>query len=218
LLFIGLVLIAMCAKYRETLPAEKRTTEGLASAYASFFKVLRIKKYVMYLLTSGFAYGVLFGYIASAPFVMQEHYGVSELLFSVFFAINSVAIGIGSGVALRFKKMGNAGMVGALGMLLFALVQMGGYLFVDHIAMYLVSVFLVLLCMGLVFTAASAESMDAGREYTGAAAAIYGALGFFAGGAVSPLVGIGNMMHSMSLCLIISSALCALCMTLARRS
>lgn len=49
-------------------------------------------------------------------------------------------------------------------------------------------------------------TMDEGREYVGAASAIFGASGFMFGGIVSPLVGIGNI---MSTTLII--AMCAAC-------
>lgn len=38
--------------------------------------------------------------------------------------------------------------------------------------------------------------MTEGREYIGAASAVFGALGFLFGGIVSPLVGIGNIMQS----------------------
>ena len=47
---------------------------------------------------------------------------------------------------------------------------------------------------GFVFTSGTTLAMDEGRQYIGAASAIFGATGFLFGGIVSPLVGIGNIM------------------------
>jgi DHA1 family bicyclomycin/chloramphenicol resistance-like MFS transporter len=218
LFIIGIALMLMCKKYRETLPSEMRTNSKLSSAYTAFFKVLKIRRYVLFLLASGFANAVLFGYISSAPFVIQDHFGLSEMAFSLCFAVNSVAIGIGATVALKFKRMENAGTIGAAGMVLFAVAQYAGYLTFDSIYCYMGVIFLMLLSMGLVFTATSSSAMDAGREYTGAAAAIFGALAFFAGGLVSPIVGIGNLMQSMSITLIVASVLTFVTMLMSRRT
>lgn len=57
--------------------------------------------------------------------------------------------------------------------------------------------------VGYIFTSASTLSMEEGRKYVGAAAAVLGALGFLFGGIVSPLVGIGEI---ISTTLIIQSA------------
>jgi DHA1 family bicyclomycin/chloramphenicol resistance-like MFS transporter len=50
-------------------------------------------------------------------------------------------------------------------------------------------------------------AMDQGRTYTGAAAAIVGAIGFVFGGAVSPIVGIGDIQVSSACVLIVCSLL-----------
>jgi DHA1 family bicyclomycin/chloramphenicol resistance-like MFS transporter len=48
--------------------------------------------------------------------------------------------------------------------------------------------------------------MDSGRDYTGAAAAIVGAIGFVFGGIVSPIVGLGDIPLTTSIVLIVCSA------------
>jgi DHA1 family bicyclomycin/chloramphenicol resistance-like MFS transporter len=216
LLGIGIVLTLMCTRFRESLPMERRNKSGLRSVYAAFFTVLRVRRYVLYLLSFGFANGVLFGYIASAPFVVQTHYGLSELGFSIFFALNSIFIGIGTGISLKFKNITNAGLCGAIGMVVFAVVQYVAFLTVDSFYCYVPAMSLTLLSMGILFTSTTSMAMDAGRVSVGAASAIFGALGFFMGGVVSPVVGIGNLMHSMSITLIASAALSLCCMVLAR--
>jgi DHA1 family bicyclomycin/chloramphenicol resistance-like MFS transporter len=64
----------------------------------------------------------------------------------------------------------------------------------------------MLIALGMDFTTATSLAMDSGRDYTGAAAAIVGAIGFIFGGIVSPIVGIGNIQLTTSIVLIICSA------------
>jgi DHA1 family bicyclomycin/chloramphenicol resistance-like MFS transporter len=217
LLALGIMLILLCTRLRETLPVERRETSNLKTAYASFFKVLKIREYVVYLIAYGFANGVLFGYISSSPFVVQTHFGISEFAFAIFFGLNSVSIGIGTMFALKFKDMNNAALFGAIGMTIFSVLQYLGYLTFDSLYVYIPSVFMMLLSLGFVLTAATTKAMDAGRDYTGASSAVFGALGFLIGGLVSPIVGMGNLMHSMSITLIVSAVLALVAVCIARR-
>jgi DHA1 family bicyclomycin/chloramphenicol resistance-like MFS transporter len=218
LLIIGLGLIVMCTKFRETLGEEHRNRTGFKSVYAAFGKVLSIKQYVVYLLASGFANAMLFGYIASAPFVIQTHYGFSEFAFSLFFGLNSVSIGIGAALALKFKRIENAALFGAIGALVFSSLLFVGYLLFDNVYAYAVPMFLTLCSVGFVFTSTTTLAMDAGRAYTGAASAIFGAVAFFAGGVVSPIVGMGDLMHTMCVTLIVSAVMCVAMICVARKA
>jgi DHA1 family bicyclomycin/chloramphenicol resistance-like MFS transporter len=217
LLAIGIALIAMCGKFRETLPPAQRNVTGLASAYAAIGRVTRIKRYTMFLLASGCANAVLFAYIASAPFAVQEHFGFSEMQFSLFFAVNATAIGLGAAFALRFKQMLNAATFGTAAATIFAVLQLCGYIMFDNFWVYSACIFMMLFNLGLVFTSTTAMAMDAGRQYTGAASALFGAIAFLAGGIVSPIVGIGDLMHSMSMTLVIGALGALATILLARR-
>jgi DHA1 family bicyclomycin/chloramphenicol resistance-like MFS transporter len=65
----------------------------------------------------------------------------------------------------------------------------------------------MLLCLGMVFTTTTSMAMDQGRKYTGAAAAIVGAIGFVFGGIVSPIVGMGDIQLTTACTLIVCSLL-----------
>ena len=93
LLVLGMVLLVGCYCFRESLPKEKRLASKWSDTLRSFKLVLRDCRYLFYVLQMAFAQGVLFSYIASSPFIIQQHYGFSELTFSFCFAINAVAIG-----------------------------------------------------------------------------------------------------------------------------
>jgi DHA1 family bicyclomycin/chloramphenicol resistance-like MFS transporter len=204
---IGLILFVMSLIYRETLPSDKRLTGSLASTFTEYPKVCRIKRFVALVVAYGFASGTLFGYISAAPFVIQTHFNFNELWFAVIFGINSVFIGVGSGVALKFKSLEKAMTVGALGMTIFAVLQLAGVLLYNVFIIYELTTLLMLFCLGMVFTTSTSMAMDQGRAYTGAAAAIVGAIGFVFGGAVSPIVGIGDIQITSALVLITCSLL-----------
>lgn len=204
---IGLVLLCMCLIFKESLQEEKRHHGKVSSLMKSFPKLLRIKRFRQFVLMFGFANGVLFAYISSASFIIQDYFGFSELTFSLIFAVNSVAIGTGAALALRFKNMLSAAMFGASAMTLTSMMLAGGYVLYDSFIVFEILIFLTLVFTGFIFTSSTTLAMDEGRESVGAASAIFGATGFMFGGIVSPLVGLGNIMSTT----ITITGICALC-------
>ncbi len=198
---IGVVLLAMCMLYRESLPADRRYTGRILGLMSSFPKLMKMKFYVIYTVLFAFANGILFSYISSASFIIQNEFGYSELMFAVFFAVNSVGIGLGSALSLRFRKMPSAATAGSL-VITFSIVVQWIFLTIGaNFWIYELMTFVMLVGTGLIFTSATTLAMDEGREVTGMASAIFGACGFLSGSIVSPLVGIGNIMTT-TLCLL----------------
>jgi DHA1 family bicyclomycin/chloramphenicol resistance-like MFS transporter len=121
-------------------------------------------------------------------------------------------------MALRFKSLEKAMVVGALGMTIFAALQLCGVLAINTFAAYEITTLCLLFCLGMVFTTTTSMAMDQGRQYTGAAAAIVGAIGFIFGGAVSPIVGIGNIQITTACALIVCSGISFLITTIIYRN
>lgn len=191
---IGVVLLAMCVMFRESLPEENRQTGSVLSLMSAFPKLAKMPMFRIYVLMFGFANGVLFAYISSASFIIQNYFGFSELVFAVIFGINALGIGLGSALSLKFRSMPKAAIFGASVISVVSVLELVGYALVDSFWVFEVLIFVVLVGVGYIFTAATTLAMDAGRAYVGAASAIFGATGFLFGGIVSPLVGLGNIM------------------------
>ena len=191
---IGVALLLMCLLFRESLPVEKRYAGKVIGLLKSFPQLLRLKYFVAYTILYAFANGILFSYISSASFIIQNEFGFSELMFAVFFAVNSVGIGLGSALSLRFRNMPTAAMTGALVITGSIAVQWVFLTLGPSFWVYETMTILMLIGLGLIFTSSTTLAMDEGRQMTGMASAIYGACGFLAGSIVSPLVGIGNIM------------------------
>ncbi len=196
LLGIGVIILLMCIAFRESHPTEKRAKGSVLKTFASIWKLFRLPYYLVYVLMYAFGCAILFAYISSASFIIQNHYGYSPLVFSICFAINSVFIGIGSGLSVKIKSSKKAAMVGAVLLIVTCLSQMIINSVHDTFVIYEISTLVVLTGVGYLFTAATTLAMSEGRDYIGSASAIFGSMGFLFGGIVSPIVGIGNIVRS----------------------
>ena len=211
---IGVVLLLMCFPFRESLDNDKRVKGSVFQVARGFLDILKNRDFSRYVAIYGFSYGVLFAYISSASFIVQEHFGYTELQFSVIFATNAIAIAIGSALAMKFRKMENAALFSTAGMAACALLMLITCFFIDAFAVYEGLTFLMLFFMGYIFPSVTALAMEAGRKAVGAASAVLGAGGFVFGGIISPLVGIGDIIITTNIllfvCALIGVILCLL--------
>ena len=205
LLVLGMLLLAGCMRFRESLPAEKRLATKWADTFNSFKVVLRNKQYICYVLQLAFAQGVLFAYIASSPFIIQQHYGYSPFAFSVCFSINAIAIGGAAAFSVKFRRQENGTLIGCMGMLVFSILECAALSLGCSFWVYELLLLAVLFMMGMTFTTSTALAMECERTNAGTASALLGAVSFSFGGIVSPLVGIGNILVSTGIIFVICS-------------
>lgn len=212
---LGLVLLACCMRFRESLPVEKRSAEKWSDTFRSFGVVLRDKRYVCYVLQMAFAQGVLFANIASSPFIIQQHYGFSAFTFSLFFGINALAIGIAAALSVKFRRQESSTLAGCCGMVVAAVLQCWALMSDCSFWVYEGLMLVLLSSMGMTFTSSTALAMESQRENSGTASALLGALCFAAGGIVSPLVGLGNILSSTGVAFLVCACCSLLCMLVA---
>src|SRR5574344_1244947 len=103
LIFIGIILLALCFKIKESLIKEKRSTKPLLSTFIIYGKVFTNKNYNIHLCIYMFSMLILFAYVSSSPFILQSVYGLSPMMFSLCFAINAISIGIGCMLAGKMQ-------------------------------------------------------------------------------------------------------------------
>lgn len=209
LLGLGVILLAGCYRFRESLPKEQRLASKWNDTFRSFKVVLQDRQYVFYVLQMAFAQGVLFSYIASSPFILQQHYGFSAFTFSLCFAVNAVAIGVAAALSVKFRRPVSCTLTGCIGMLVAAVGECVALMMGCGFWVYELLLLVLLFMMGLTFTSTTTLAMERQRENAGTASALLGAVCFAFGGIVSPLVGIGNILTSTGVIFVIS-ALCSL--------
>lgn len=209
LLLLGFLLIVLCSRLKESLPDEKRNPASVWSTFATFLPLLRKKRFMLYVLLQAFVMGVVFAYISSSPFILQNHYHLSPLAYSLCFAGNAIALIIGTSVAASFRSVQNGVRLGLVGMAVLSVGVASTLILDGSLWIFEVVLFLMLIFGGLLLPATTVLALENEREMAGTASAILGAMTFVAGGIVSPLVGVGNTLHATAWILVVCS-FCAL--------
>ncbi len=200
LLVIGVVMTFWTTRYNETLPKQRRLqARGLADYIKAYRSLLGNRRFMIYVTIKAVAIGLLYAYIASAPFIIQTHYGYSAVTFGLIFGGNALAMSIGSSLALRFKVIKQGMIAGCIGMFVFAVAEAvvmwneAPFLFYELCAVPM------LLFSGMIFSSANTLSMEVGRDEAGTASAVLSVVKYVFAAVVSPLVGLGNMLHSAAI-------------------
>lgn len=205
LLVIGILLLFTTTRFRESL--QTPVTGGLSAAFKAYLPVMRNRCFMRYVLVQAMAMGVMFAYIAASPFIFQEHYGLSPVVYSLCFGVNALGIMGGSLLIIRFKDVKAALSLGAKGFLFMSLIV--AVLLIGNMSVWAVeaALFVLLVCLGMILPTSTTLALEPVRENSGNASAILGFLTFFVGGVCSPLAGLGNMLVSTSVIIVI----CAVC-------
>ncbi|MBI8990303.1 multidrug effflux MFS transporter [Corynebacterium meridianum] len=181
--------------------------------------VASTRLFTAYTVSFAAAAGVLFGYIAAGPLVFIDHFGMSPRMYSIVFAVNSVALVTGSLVNSRLvRRFEPASVLRVAGcvVLCCGLVLLGDALLSGgHLPVVLVVLFVALGHMPGVFGNATALGVSTVRSHAGLGSAVMGFCQFLVAGAVSPLVGLGgDPVVALGLVVTVSVGL-SLCGTLA---
>lgn len=208
LLAIGIGMTFWTTRYTETLPPARRLQAKSLSDYAKAYKSLFLNgRFMIYVTIKAVAIGLLYAYISSAPFIIQTHYGFSATEFGLIFGGNALAMGLGSYIAPKFKVMKEAMVAGCVGMFVFAIAD--AFVMWHGCTFLLYEIFAIpmLLFSGMIFSSANTLSMEVGRDEAGTASAILSVVKYVFAAIVSPLVGLGDMLHSTAIAYIAVTAL-----------
>ena len=191
------ILLAVFFGLPETRPdavAEQARSESAFAAYAS---ALRNKTILGYIITNGFNFSIMFAWIAVAPFLIIDEYGVPEFWFGWIFGALGLALMISAILNRRLLRSHNGDVVMAWGAGLTALAAgallatvtsgFGGLVGV------LVPLFFAIFSLGLVSTNAMAGALSVDPSRSGSVSALVGtgqfcfaALVAWAAGLISP--------------------------------
>ncbi len=211
LLGIGLVLLAALVFFRESLEVEKRRRGSIFSAFRQYVPLLRNRQFMRYVWIQALAMGVMFVYIAASPFIFQNHFDTSPLVYSLCFGVNAVGIMLGSLAVARFRDAVSALRYGVRGFAVGSLLVAAAFIFSPSVWVTEVVLFFFLICLGLILPGSTTLALDMEREHSGNASALLGFLMFLFGGVLSPLTGIGNMLYTTAILMVVCSAGAWLC-------
>lgn len=218
LLAIGIGMTIWTTRTNETLPPARRIAARRLSDYLKSYRTMLLNgRFMIYVVIKALGIALLYAYISSGPFIIQDHYHFSALTFGIIFGANALAIAAGAMLAPRFRIMKQAMVVGTVGMFLLSL-GMAAVMWYElpFWAYELVAVPLVL-CLGMIFSSANTLAMDVGRADAGTSSAILGVVKYILAAIVSPLCGLGNLMHSSAVVIVVTATIALLFAFLAYR-
>lgn len=198
---IGIFIIVILLPFKESLPPEKRNNGGLSDSLSHYKRFLTNRQFMGYVCILALTQGLLFAYISSSTFIYQQIYGLSSLSFGACFGLNALAIMTGSLAANRFRTTIHALSIGKKGIITAALLAAVCIGFNTPLICIESTLFIMLFFTGIIFTTATALALDTENENTGSASALIGFSQFFAGGIISPLTGIGNILYATAIVL-----------------
>jgi DHA1 family bicyclomycin/chloramphenicol resistance-like MFS transporter len=193
---IGAVLfVATWFRLRESLPPERRRSGRLADVARTYRGLVTDRGFMSYVLASALAFAAMFGYISASPFIIEDVFGQSPQVFSVFFAVNALGIVVMSQVSGQLVRRVAPARILLTGLVIAA---MGGVMLivaaVAGLGLFGVAVgfFMVVSSYGLVAPNAAALALADQPHQAGSASALLGASQFLVGAAAAPLVSLGG--------------------------
>ncbi len=105
--FLGMAALGLCAivlvtrLLPETMNCKPDEPISLSSVVKSYGGFMRHRSYRIYLAIVAASYGGLFAWISGSSFVLQDLYGLSPLVFGLFFAAATMGYGAGTLLAAR---------------------------------------------------------------------------------------------------------------------
>lgn len=179
---------------QETRPPSARVESSLGSALRAYGVLLRDAHYLGLVFIGGCAMAGFFVYLASSPFVLINHYGLTPTQYSLAFSLNAIAfigasqftgaLGVRFGLVRVVKVAASASGVVMVALLGYYLT--GG----DRLGVLIALYFIASAFMGLVIPTTSVLALEEHGAIAGTASALLGTLQMLSGAAAMGVVGL----------------------------
>jgi DHA1 family bicyclomycin/chloramphenicol resistance-like MFS transporter len=206
----GLVLLVASWFLPETLPRDRRKPARFGQLLDDSRTLVRDRQYTGNALAVGLGTAALITYISTLPFIVEDAYGKSAQLFSLFFMINAIGLAamaqLGTWLIRRIRvaRVVHVSLViQVAGALAFLGVALTGH---PPLAALLVPLFVFVASFGMMRPNGTALALARHAQSAGTASAWLGALQFTLGAVLSPLAGLGGQGAAA-----IASVLIAIC-------
>lgn len=199
LALFALIILLITPLMKETLPPSARTSGHWWNAMKGYLILLKNRKFMTHVAYKGLALGVLFAYISATPFILQRTYGLSQTLYGVTIGANAIFVAIGSILALKFHPLKRAASIGCVILMISIIGEAIALYTIHNFWVFELFAVVMLFGLGLIFSTTNTLAMNEGRMQAGDASSLLGISGYIVGGVVSPLVGIGDVLHSTAI-------------------
>ncbi len=193
--FAAIVLL-LSPGMKESLAPAARFKGTWLDSVKGYRTLLLNRKFMIHVCYKGTALGMLFAYISSSPFVLQTHYGLSQTVYGLVIGFNALFVAAGSMLALRFHPLKRAARTGAWILMAGVAAQATALYTIHSIWAFEGAMVVMLFALGLIFSTTNTLAMNEGRAQAGEASSVLGVASYVVGAVVSPMVGLGDVLHS----------------------
>jgi DHA1 family bicyclomycin/chloramphenicol resistance-like MFS transporter len=211
LLIIGALTTLVLTRFRDSLSKENRLNENIITKFLYYKPLLKNEVFMYYVLIQSFSMGVMFAYIASSPFIYQKIYHLSPIAYSLCFGVNAFAIMIGNLSITRFSTTEEGLLTGVKGFITMSIITVMSLCISNSIFVIEITFFCLLFFLGMILPTSTTLALDMEKQNSGNASAIIGFLTFVSGGVISPLTGLGNIIYSTSIIIVLCCVLILFC-------
>ena len=196
LILFCILLICIAPHLKETLNPALRSRGDIWRSFANYGSLLRNRPFMIHCIFKGASLGLLFAYISSAPFIMQDRFGLSQTMFGIVMGANSLCAMAGSLLVLKFKPLKLGSLAGAILLAVAVGAECVSLFVLKDFWSYELLMLPIIFALGMIFTVSNTQAMDEGAAHAGDASAILGVTGYVFGAVAAPLVGMGDIMNS----------------------
>jgi drug resistance transporter, Bcr/CflA subfamily len=211
LMIIGVLMSMTLTKFKDSLAKEKRLNDNIAAKFLYYKPILKNEAFMYYVLIQAFSMGVMFAYIASSPFIYQKIFHLSPVSYSLCFGLNAFAIMIGNLSITKFSGTEEGLLTGIKGFIIMSIVTVTVLCITNSIIAIELAFFLLLFFLGIILPTSTTLALELEKQNSGNASAVIGFLTFVSGGIISPLTGLGNILYSTSLIIILCTISIVFC-------
>lgn len=212
-LLTGLGVLGLAAslwRLPETHPPVPGRTISIGGVARDYGILLADRRFMGIVVSGSLSLAGMFAYIATAPFVFIEHFGISPDAFGYLFGANAAGFVTAGQVNARLvarvgseRLMVAAGIVQlAAGLVLAALAALG----IGGMFGVIVPLWVYVACLGFIMPNNMALALGPHRDRAGSASAVLGTLNFGIGGIAAILIGLIGLPPALSLALPIAAA------------
>ncbi|POH60536.1 multidrug effflux MFS transporter [Arthrobacter glacialis] len=208
-----LVVIAAFVFIIETLPPEKRHSDGVSVA-SRYKAVFSDRIFVGTLFVGGLNFAALFTYLSASTFLFQNTYGFTPQQYGYLFAVNSLGVVAGVQIASRIMRHTGPQWVIA-GATLAQVASAAAIVICDQLGLGLwgimVPLWFFICATGFMFPSVQVMGLARNGRQAGTAASLLGAATFGFAGMITPVVGLvgvaaTSMATIMGICSLLAMA------------
>ncbi|NGN81989.1 multidrug effflux MFS transporter [Arthrobacter silviterrae] len=205
----ALVVVAAFVFIIETLPPEKRKSDGVSVA-SRYKAVFGDRIFVGTLLVGGLNFAALFTYLSASTFLFQNTYGFTPQQYGFLFAINSLGVVTGVQVAARIMRRVGPQWVIA-GATVVQVAAAAAMVLFDQLGLGLwgvmVPLWFFIAATGLMFPSVQVLGLARNGRQAGTAASLLGAATFGFAGLITPVVGLVGVKTATPMALIMGCSI-----------